>query len=76
MGFFKSVGKKFNKTTKGIKSGVYGSVKGIKNNINKTIKGIKSGIAKSVKGVEVADKSVEEGLAPARSRKKRKNMRR
>ena len=76
MGFFKSIGTKLNKTTKGIKSGVDKTTKGIKSNINRTTKGIKASIDNTGKSIMKADKAVEEGLAPARSRKKRKNMRR
>lgn len=76
MAFFKSMAKKLNKTTKGIKSGVDKTTKGIKNNINRTTKGIKASIGAVGKGVDAADKFVVDALEPIGSRKKRKNMRR
>ncbi len=73
MGYFKSI---VNKTTKGIKSAVGKTTKGIKNNINRTTKGIKGSIGAVGKSVDLANKVVEENIAPIRIKKKIKNMRR
>lgn len=73
MAFFKSIGKKLNKTTKGIKSNVDRTTKGIKSNLDKTTKGIKATVVKTGKSIDDADKAIEKALEPIRIKKKRKN---